>query len=648
MSRVYDGQGHPVSLGAQLGRGGEGSVFEVVSRPPLVAKIYHRAVDAQRAAKIATMASLGNDRLLRVAAWPLNSLHRESSGPVIGLLMPRLTGYKEIHQLYGPKSRLTEFPNAGWPFLIHTAANVARAFAVMHEHGHVIGDVNPGNVLISDRATVVLIDCDSFQITANGRPYLCEVGVPTHQPPELQELKSFRGVIRTPNHDNFGLAVLTFQLLFMARHPFSGAYLGAGDMALERAIREYRFAYGRRAPSRQMAQPPGSLSLDAVSPPAALLFERAFAPEGTRPGMRPSAREWVAALDQLARQLKPCTRNSAHSFLRGLSSCPWCSIEAQAGTLLFNLAVTTIRQQGTTFNVATVWVQISAVPGPGAAPNLPSPSSLPAQPSTAYQVHARRRRTRGVVAIALVIATALAIAGIPVQGGTGFWTFVGSVVVALTFYNWGVGQARADAQRACALARAQWTSVEQRWSSEAGDQAFRARLRELERARQEHFDLPAQRLKKLKQLESERRQRQIRAFLDKHRLDSAQIDGIGAGRKAMLQSYGIETAADITSAKVLAVPGFGQVLSSSLINWCRSIEKKFVFDPTKGVDPRDIAAVDRDIFVARTRVERTLLDGVAQLSQITRQVTIRRQTLGAEVIQVGNALAQAEADLKAL
>ena len=56
---------------------------------------------------------------------------------------------------------------------------------MVHEHGHLVGDVNHGNALVSGRATVRLIDCDSFQIQAGSRRFLCEVGVSTHVPPEL-------------------------------------------------------------------------------------------------------------------------------------------------------------------------------------------------------------------------------------------------------------------------------------------------------------------------------------------------------------------------------------------------------------------------------------------------------------------------------
>jgi DNA-binding helix-hairpin-helix protein with protein kinase domain len=119
--------------------------------------------------------------------------------------------------------------------------------------------VNDRVTLVTDRALVRLIDCDGFQLTHKGRTHTCDVGVPTHQPPELQGKKSFRGLVRTQNHDNFGLAVLVFQLLFLARHPFSGTY-AEGAMPLERAIQEHRFVYGAEAAKRGMTPPPCSLA----------------------------------------------------------------------------------------------------------------------------------------------------------------------------------------------------------------------------------------------------------------------------------------------------------------------------------------------------------------------------------------------------
>jgi DNA-binding helix-hairpin-helix protein with protein kinase domain len=255
-----------MSLGRKLGQGGEGAVLEVSSQSDLVAKIYHNAASPEKTAKLTAMVRLKTERLLKLSAWPINTLHEQPGGAVKGFVMPKVVDHQDIHILYGIKSRHAEYPEARWPFLIQAAANVARAFIVIHEHGHVIGDVNQGGVVVSKSATVRLVDCDSFQVSVNGYRYLCEVGVPTHTPPELQD-RSFKGVVRTQDHDAFGLAVIIFQLLFMGRHPFSGAFLGRGDMPLERAIKEFRFAYGPGAATRQMKQPPATLPLEAISAP---------------------------------------------------------------------------------------------------------------------------------------------------------------------------------------------------------------------------------------------------------------------------------------------------------------------------------------------------------------------------------------------
>ena len=98
--------------------------------------------------------------------------------------MPKVSGFRPAFELYGPKLRLQRFPKADWRFLIRAAANTARAFAAVHEARQVIGDVNHGNLVIGQDATVRLIDCDSFKMSSGGRTWFCEVGVPTHQPPD--------------------------------------------------------------------------------------------------------------------------------------------------------------------------------------------------------------------------------------------------------------------------------------------------------------------------------------------------------------------------------------------------------------------------------------------------------------------------------
>lgn len=160
--------------------------------------------------------------------------------------MPKVAGRDPIHMFYSPAHRRQSRPNIAWDFLLYVARNVAAAFETLHTHGHVLGDVNQGNVMVGADSKVILIDCDSYQINASGILHLCEVGVSHFTPPELQGLQSFRGVKRSANHDNFGLALLIFHLLFGGRHPFSGVpQKDAAGEALESDIKAFRYAYGR-------------------------------------------------------------------------------------------------------------------------------------------------------------------------------------------------------------------------------------------------------------------------------------------------------------------------------------------------------------------------------------------------------------------
>ena len=247
------------------------------------------------------MTRLATASLLDVAAWPTGTLHASPGGRLVGILLPKVTGHREVHQLYSPAQRKTHYPKADWAFLVHAAMNCAAAFETVHEHGHVIGDVNQSGLLVSDSGTIRLIDCDSFQVRGNGGLFHCVVGVPQYTPPELQGLSTFRSVERTRSHDGFGLALIVFHLLFMGRHPFVGRYGGTGEMPIERAISEGRFAYSRNASSVQMARPPHSLSLDACAAPVGRLVRGAFAKPNGSAQERPSAADWRLCWRRLKR-----------------------------------------------------------------------------------------------------------------------------------------------------------------------------------------------------------------------------------------------------------------------------------------------------------------------------------------------------------
>lgn len=635
--RLYDRAGKLIPVGAKLGSGGEGDVYAVSDHRNLALKVYNKAhvPTAGKAEKLQRMVALGTPDLLGLAAWPVEVALDRLGGSVAGLLMPKIEGYKPVHLLYGPKSRQREFPDAQWPFLVHTAANVARAFATVHAHGHVVGDVNHGNLLVNAHGIAKFIDCDSFQVHAGGRHYLCEVGVSTHTPPELQGV-SFKSVQRTPGHDAFGLAVMVFQLLMMGRHPFSGGYLGAGEMPLEQAIRDHRFAYGPNAATRQMRQPPGTLDLAALGP-AANLFERAFG----RLAVRPSAVEWRDALVSLLGSLAQCRNNPSHHHLKSLPSCPWCAVERQSGLVFFLFTASNFGQATGRFDLAGVWARIGAVKVPVPAA-MPDPVKFPSSPSPAIR-DARDARRNKLVA-AWVIALVAVLSGLGVGGGGGFLIAIIGIAAAIGVGTRDDDPALAAMRNEVRQAQEAYDTFARRLADTTGPTGYRAKLLELEKLKAEYEALPRRRQESLAKLERERHQQQLDAYLDRFRLDAATISGIGDGRKATLQSYGIETAADVDRSRILSIPGFGPSLTGRLVEWRKKLAARFVFDPNKGVDPALITKMDNELLRRQQQLEAALLKGEAELRAAAIQAEAARTAMLTQAEAIARRLAQAKAD----
>jgi DNA-binding helix-hairpin-helix protein with protein kinase domain len=638
---LFDDQGRRVGLGAELGRGGEAAVYSVEGQQELVAKIYHQPPGAEKTEKLSQMVSLQSERLLALSAWPVGCLFVARNRSMAGFLMKNVSRFKDIHLLYNPKSRTREFPpKANWRFLIHAASNVARAFAAVHDCGHVIGDVNQSNVRVSPETAVVsLVDCDSFQISANGKIYPCEVGVPLYTPPELQDTE-FREVVRTPNHDNFGLAVLIFHLLFMGRHPFAGKFLGRGEMPIEKAIAEQRFAFARDAQRTQMLPPPACITLAHLPQEIGDLFIRAFGPDGSVGG-RPDGRQWIVELDALAGRLIVCSNNKAHLFFNGLSSCPWCSIES-SGVLLF--VDYTIVDTSTGFSIEVIWARILAVPSPGAG-NVPSMLTYMSavEPSSRAKAAARKRRYK----IAAVIVSALIAFGFVVFSPDGFayMYFLGMGVFLLKrFFD---SDAPKEFGQAARDAESRLRNLQFSWQQEASGDDFNAKLAELRALTEEYRKLPELRKQKVRELQRALYEIQLRRYLEQFDIASAEIPHVKEGRKAMLSAYGIVDAGDVTRSALEAVPGFGQILIIQLIIWRQSLAAKFKFDPSRGVDPADMQGVDRDIAKRRGEIEALLGKGPSELNDLRRRIIASRGRLQDQLEKALMDVAQAQADERA-
>lgn len=640
---LLDNRGRPVRLGNSIGQGGEGTVYEIADDATLVAKIYHKPLDSRHAEKLSAMTVSSTPDILKFAAWPLSTVQKD--GRMVGLVMRKLgRDDKAVHELYTPKSRIREYPGTNWAFLVHVAGNVARGFATIHSAGHVIGDVNHGNILVSRKGTTGFIDCDSFQVQEQGRIFLCEVGVPPYTPPELQKIKSYASVRRTPNHDAFGLAVLVFHLLFMGRHPFAGRFSGSGEMPIERAITECRFAFGSVATYAQMSPPPNSLLLSDVPPALADAFERAFSVQASQGGARPSATEWLSVIEQTRAQLTRCSANHAHVYYSKLPRCPWCSIEGSGIILFLDITIPTTSQ----LNVEELWRKISSLRPIDHLEPIPTPLNLniAGVAKAEWRANGRKRRASLGIGIAAVVICVWVAVALQTNGILAIGLVLSAVVLAY-FLPREAQQKRGEALKIVNGLWANYKNLQVRYARECGADTFANIVRDVSNSRSEYALLPTERQRRLQELERNKYQLQLYEFLDRISIHQAKIPLIGEGRKHMLASYGVDSAADITLQKLYQVPNFGGKLTEKLMNWRGSQEKRFRFDPSKSVDKLEIERVNRDIRARQTELEKSISSGVQKALATHASIRARRQSFLDQMESLVRLIVSAEANYKA-
>ncbi len=248
-------------------------------------------------------------------------------------------------------------------------------------------------------------------------------------------------------------------------------------------------------------------------------------------------------------------------------------------------------------------------------------------------------------------------------------------------------------------AKLQWQALSSRWSQETSAQQFDDVLALLNRLRLEHERITAEARAKAQDrtrayqaglqkwtIDQARQAQAIRTRFkltgplalsdnelvaafdaqleehpDRHGIERARIADIGAGRKAKLASFGIETAADITPAKVKDVPGFGTNLARRLVARRREIGQTFCFDAARahadiragciGVKrgpsaPRPVRLTQEAERRCR-KIESELRDGAPVLQEIARRIAQRQASLLAEARICASDYVQAEADARA-
>jgi len=612
---------NPLRLGRRIGRGGEGDVYEVQNDSASAVKIYTTTDVKERESKVSAMVHAGLASRSPLASFP-NAIIRDRKGVFLGFKMKLVRNHKPLHELYAPGPRKHNFPQADYRFLVRAASNLARAVASVHSSGCVIGDINHSGVLISPQATASLIDADSFQFSLGSNVFLCRVGVPEYTPPELQG-KPLGSVVRTANHDCFGLAVIVFQLLFMGRHPFVGTVRRGDIPPLNEAIRDYRFAYteGRDV---GMDQPPGTPALADFSLEVGKYFEAAFGRQSM--DKRPTASDWIHVLDALEASLVACPENKLHYIPRDSDECPWCHMENQLGTVLFvpfvpaAKLVEGIDPGADGFSIDTIWRQIASVTIPPRTEILPkcAPTPAPPAPSLLERLSSKLPLPKAISAVAAIAIVVLAPKVWLLSLGLGAYAIFGG---------------RTSDQTKQARLREQFIDLEHRWHTEVvawqkriGVDDFLQLEKELQAARAEYTSLDQQKRAELENYKRERRQKQLLAFLENFEIRNAEIKGIGSAKQLALASYGVDTAADITMLKVLAVPGIGNSIGHDLLKWRSACEQRFVYsERTNQTDLQELTKISLKFSTKAAILRRVLSVGHANVSASASRILQARE-----------------------
>ena len=158
----------PVAVGRLIGKGGEGKVFALMGHSGAAVKIYNSRLQVEREEKVRAMVHGGFAAQTNLVAYP-KEVVSDTRGNFFGFMMQLVSGYRQVHELYTPKSRQRLFPKADYRFILRAALNVARAVGKVHETGCVIGDLNHSGVLVAEDARIALIDADSFHFRLEKR-----------------------------------------------------------------------------------------------------------------------------------------------------------------------------------------------------------------------------------------------------------------------------------------------------------------------------------------------------------------------------------------------------------------------------------------------------------------------------------------------
>lgn len=229
---VYDGKGHPLELtisGNKMANGGEGTVYTipVPGKEHILVKVYNDRIlqDEKKMAvireRLQAMEAKKNLAKNKCFAWPLMLVYNDKK-EVIGFAMNRCEGKSFLNFKFGPRGVKQSFPNWDRSHLVKTVLDFLQKLELLKSHGVLVNDFNPSNFLVNDNCQVSFIDCDSFQVTAEGgKDYITRVYFPGYVAPEMMKDTDRFGLHRGEEQMVFAAAITVFQTIMCGMYPYS-------------------------------------------------------------------------------------------------------------------------------------------------------------------------------------------------------------------------------------------------------------------------------------------------------------------------------------------------------------------------------------------------------------------------------------------
>ena len=218
--QLKDSKGQLITIAdSSFASGGEGDVYKVTGSlyKDCCVKIFHEGKMAARQSKLDYMVkhplNAPNNSVYRIC-WPREFVFKGNE--CIGFIMP--LAFDNSHSLYDINLKdgselFVRATERGMTNRMKVLYNIANVISIIHQHGYVLADFKPQNILFTDSGKISMIDMDSIQIVENGKLVYGSTAATAEYayPKELHLLKNKQPL--TSSWDVYSYAIVAYQVL---------------------------------------------------------------------------------------------------------------------------------------------------------------------------------------------------------------------------------------------------------------------------------------------------------------------------------------------------------------------------------------------------------------------------------------------------